>query len=218
MDRRRVAIVVPALNEAATIGDVVAGAARFGIALVVDDGSTDGTGVVAAAAGADVVRHPSRRGYDEAINSGFARAAELACEYVVTVDADGQHDPGLVGAFLEALDGGAEVVVGVRDRRARLAEILFGWAAYLRWKLRDPLCGMKAYRTDVWRELGHFDCYGSIGTELALFAAKRGKRILQIPVPTRERADAPRFGRRFDANRRILRALWIGMTQPAGPP
>ena len=208
-------MVIPALNESATIAAVVAGAVRYGVPIVVDDGSTDDTGAHAEAAGATVVRHPVNRGYDAAINSGFIRAAELDCAYVITLDADGQHDPTTVATFISALVAGADVVVGIRDRRARIGESLFAIAATARFGMRDPLCGMKAYRLEVWKELGHFDSYGSVGTELALFAARRGKKIAQLPVPTRDRADAPRFGRRFRANQRILRALWIGLIQPA---
>ena len=211
MERSRVAIVVPALNESRTIGAVVTGALRSGTPIVVDDGSTDDTGDRARAAGATVVRHDANRGYDGALNSGFARAAEIGCEYVITLDADGQHDPSIIDRFIAALDGGADVAVGIRHRRQRIGESLFAMIARVRWGLRDPLCGMKAYRVDVYRELGHFDSYGSIGTELALFAAKRGKRIVQIPLTTRDRADAPRFGRRFSANMRILRAMILGM-------
>jgi hypothetical protein len=63
----------------------------------------------------------------------------------------------------------------------------------------------------VYQALGHFDSYRSIGTELALFAARRGYRLAQVAVKTRDRADAPRFGRLLSANLRILRALALGM-------
>jgi glycosyltransferase involved in cell wall biosynthesis len=209
VDRHRIAVVIPALNEAATIGAVVRGAARFGTPIVVDDGSRDDTGARASEAGAAVVHHPANRGYDGALNSGFARADELGCEFVVTMDADGQHDLGMFAAFLRELEQGADVVVGVRDRRQRLGEHIYAAVGAMMWGIRDPLCGMKAYRTSVWRELGHFDSYNSIGTELAVYGARKGKRIAQVPVKTHDRLDAPRFGRRFAANRRILRALWI---------
>jgi len=207
-------LVIPALNESATIAAVVAGAVQYGVPIVVDDGSTDDTGARAEAAGAIVVRHPLNRGYDVAINSGFIRAEELGCQYVVTLDADAQHDPTTVAKFVMELEAGADVVVGHRDRRARIGELLFAIVATVRFGMRDPLCGMKAYRLSIWKELGHFDSYGSVGTELALYAARRGKRITQLPVPTRDRVDSPRFGRRFRANHRILRALWIGLILP----
>lgn len=211
MDRSRIGIVVPALNESRTIASVVAGARTFGTAIVVDDGSSDGTGDRAREAGANVVRHPVNRGYDAALNSGFMRAAELGCEYVITMDADGQHDPSILDTFIGALDAGADVVVGVRDRRQRIGETVFARAGNVFWGIRDPLCGMKAYRIGVFEELGYFDGYGSIGTELALFAASSAKRITQVPVHTRDRVDAPRFGRRLSANMRIFRALLLGL-------
>ena len=64
---------------------------------------------------------------------------------------------------------------------------------------------------DLYRELGHFDSYGSIGTELAIFAARRRKRIVEIPIVTRERVDNPRFDRMVNANLRIFRALFIAL-------
>jgi glycosyltransferase involved in cell wall biosynthesis len=207
MDRSRIGIVIPALNESKTIGAVVAQAAGFGTPIVVDDGSQDGTGAIAAQAGANVVSLPVNRGYDGALNAGFRRASEIDCAYVITMDADGQHNPGLLREFVAALDGGADVAVGVRDRRQRLGEHAFAWFGRLRFGMRDPLCGMKGYRIGVYRELGHFDSYHSIGTELALFAARRKLRIAQLPVVTRDRADQPRFGRVFSANLRIFRAL-----------
>ena len=211
MERHRIGIVIPALNEAKTIGSLVANASQCGIPIVVDDGSSDETGELATAAGASVVGHDFNRGYDQALNSGFARAEELGCEYVVTMDADGQHDPTILVSFIQALDDGADVVVGIRDRRQRVAEHIFAWVGSVKWGIRDPLCGMKAYRIGVYRELGHFDSSCSIGTELAIFAAKRGRKIAQLAVKTRERNDVPRFGTRYSANKRILRALWLGL-------
>jgi glycosyltransferase involved in cell wall biosynthesis len=211
VDRHRIGLIIPALNEAATIASVTANAGAYGIPIVVDDGSTDNTAAIATNAGAILVRHEVNRGYDGALNSGFARASQLGFEFVITMDADGQHDPALLGTFIKALGNGADVVTGIRDRRQRFAEHLFAWIGRAKWGIRDPLCGMKAYRMAVYNELGHFDSYNSIGTELAIYAAKRGKNIVQLPVKTRDRTDAPRFGRRFSANKRILRALWFSL-------
>lgn len=199
--------MIPALNEAASIAAVVSNASAYGVPIVTDDGSTDKTGEVAMAAGATVVRHDVNRGYDQALNSGFARAHEMGCQFVVTMDADGQHDSTIVASFLTALEQGADVVVGVRDRRQRIAEHVFAWVASRKWGINDPLCGMKGYRMRVYEELGHFDSYNSIGTELAIYAAKKGMKIGQVPVKTRDRVGAPRFGTRISANRRIFAAL-----------
>jgi len=211
MERHRIGIVIPALNEAATIASVVSKAYQYGVPIVVDDGSSDKTGELAAVAGATVVRHDANRGYDQALNSGFVRADELGCEYVVTMDADGQHDPVTLVSFIHLLEKGADVVIGTRNHHQRLAEHIFAWAASVKWGIHDPLCGMKAYRIDIYKELGHFDSYNSIGTELALYAAKTGKNIVQLPVKIHERIDTPRFGRRCSSNVRILRSLLKGI-------
>jgi len=208
MERHRIGIVIPALNEAATIASVVSKVCQYGIPIVVDDGSWDETGELATASGAIVVRHDATRGYDQALNSGFVRADELDCEYVITMDADGQHDPISLGVFIEALDAGAGIVLGIRPHYQRLAEHVFSWVTSARWGVTDPLCGMKGYRMDTYRSLGHFDSYNSIGTELMLYAVKNKKKVVQQPVTLYQRVDAPRFGNRLSSNMRLLRALW----------
>lgn len=207
----RLAIVIPAFNEESAIARVIAGAKRFGQVIVVDDASSDATARVAAEQGADVVRQPSNRGYDQALSAGAARAKALACDAFITMDADGQHDPDSIAVFLERLRAGADVVVGTRDRLQRFGEWAFAVVGRRLWRIPDPLCGMKCYRMRVYDDLGHFDSYQSIGTELALHAAKRGFPIDNVPILTRPRTGVSRFGAGWRANRRILRALAIGM-------
>lgn len=209
MERHRVGIVIPALNEAGTVAAIVSGAIQYGLPIVVDDGSSDETGALAEASGAVVVRIETTAGYDEALNSGFLRAEQLGCKYVITLDADGQHDPGILGQFIQMLDEGADLVVGVRDRYQRISEYVFSWIALRKWGIQDPLCGLKAYKLDLYRELGHFDSYSSVGTELAIHAARNLKSIAQVAVRTRNRMGASRFGG-ISANKKILRALFIG--------
>lgn len=207
MERPRLGIVIPAFNEAAVIGAVVAGATRFGTVIVADDASSDATAEVARAAGAEVVRLPRNVGYDRALQAGVERAKALGCTCFLTMDADGQHDPEAIARFVAALGSGADLVVGTRDRFQRVAEWLFAVFGRWLWNMNDPLCGMKCYRMRVYDSLGHFDSYGSIGTELAIHAARRGCVIVNVPIRTRPRSGTSRFGAGFRANMRILRAL-----------
>ena len=211
MDRSRlaIAIVIPALNEAATIKQVVEAVLPYGSCVVVDDGSTDDTASVARAAGATVVSHPKNQGYDAALDSGFRQAADTGCEAIITLDADGQHNPELLAKFVAALESGAAVALGERDRRQRFAEHVFAWYTQHRFGIFDPLCGLKAYRVEVYNALGHFDAYRSIGTELMLFAARRQYAITHIPFEVRERNGRPRFANRLVGNWRIFRALTL---------
>lgn len=209
--RAGVAAVVPALNEAATIADVVAGLNANAIVIVVDDGSTDETAQLAAGAGAVVVTHSENRGYDGALGTGVSRAAAMGLTYAVTLDADGQHDPDLLNRFVAALEEGADLVVGVRDKHQRFSERVFAWVGRRAWGIDDPLCGMKGYRLSAFAEAGAFDRYKSIGTAFAIFAARSGLKIVQVAVQTRPRVGTPRFGSGLRANIIILRALALGL-------
>src|SRR5262245_8694865 len=109
--------VVPAYQAEGTIGEVVRGVRAAGLerVLVIDDGSRDATAGVAAQAGASVLKHAANRGKGAALWTGFRAALRAACDAVVTLDADGQHDPRelprLVGAWRRQPDA---LVVGAR--------------------------------------------------------------------------------------------------------
>lgn len=208
----RIAVVIPAFNEAATIADVVRAVTAAGTVVVVDDASSDGTAAAAAAAGAEVVRNARNLGYDGALQRGFEAADRLAADIAITIDADGQHDAASVGRMLAPLLAGeCDLVLGIRPAAARTAEWLFNLYTRVRFGVPDILCGMKAYRMAVYRAHGRFDGSRSIGTELALAALRRGARVQTMPVPVRPRIGAPRFGSTIRANLRILRALWMAL-------
>jgi glycosyltransferase involved in cell wall biosynthesis len=211
MDKYRVGIVIPALNESLTITAVVEAVGKYGVPIVVDDGSTDNTAELALRSGAVVVMHEKNYGYDAALNSGFKKAEELGKKIIITVDADGQHDPSLIQEFIDAIDSGSDIVVGIRSKQQRFLEYLFAWYAVLRFGIKDPLCGMKAYRTTVYKELGYFDSYGSIGTELMIFAVKKGYRLEQIAFDLQDRIDKPRFGKMLSGNYKIMRAMILSI-------
>jgi glycosyltransferase involved in cell wall biosynthesis len=207
MDRSKIGLVIPAYNEAATIYGVVKAALEYGQPIVVNDCSSDDTAKLAEQAGAVVVTHQTNLGYDGALNSGFMKAAELDCQFIITLDADGQHNPKLIKGFIEALEDNADMVLGIRSSKPRFSEHLFALVTNKRFGIKDPLCGMKGYSAKVYDTLGHFDSYQSIGTELMLFAASRGFHFTQIFFNVEDRQDAPRFGNSLKANAKILKAM-----------
>jgi glycosyltransferase involved in cell wall biosynthesis len=125
----RTLIVIPAFNEAPRLAGVIAAIRRVapGAALlVVDDGSRDDTATQARAAGARVASHPFNLGYGAAVQTGYRYALWHGFEWVIQMDADGQHDPGSLARIREALAQGYDLVLGSRflDRtsyRPRLA-------------------------------------------------------------------------------------------------
>ena len=108
--------LIPAWNEAPRVGAVVRGAAVYLPVLVVDDGSEDETAQVAEAAGATVVRHSENRGKGVALMTGFAWAKERSYDAVLTLDADGQHDPEDIPKLVGAYQAGSNPLVDVAIR------------------------------------------------------------------------------------------------------
>lgn len=201
--------VIPALNEDEKIGSIVADVAdHTDQVVVIDDGSTDETGQRAREAGAVVVTHQENKGYDQSIDDGFVRAETLGATVVFTFDADGQHFATDIPNILAPIRvGNADVVVGTRPTKARISEYLFGLYTNTRIGVVDPLCGFKAYRIGVYRDAGCFDSHSTIGTQLMLQAYKRGYNIEQVSIQLAKREDKSRFGRRFEANWKISRAI-----------
>ena len=207
MGGSRVAVVIPAYNEAATIGSIVAQVVKMMPVVVVDDCSEDDTAAVASAAGAHVVRNPTNLGYDQSLDSGVAVAIAQGHEYIITMDADGEHDPKDLPKFREALLRDAiPLVVGVRPRKQRFAEVLMCAYVRMRFGVHDILCGMKGYRTDLLPK-GIMADRSSIGTHAAISAIRRGNRFRNVPIHVKARPGMPRFGIGWQANRRILIAL-----------
>ena len=126
--------VIPAYQEGPRIGAVVTTARRHLPVVVIDDGSLDDTAAAAEQAGAVVLRQVPNAGKGAALRAGFRHALAAGVEAVVTLDADGQHDPDEIPSFLRAFQGSRpELIVGRRDFSAmpparRLSNTIGGWA------------------------------------------------------------------------------------------
>ena len=73
-------------------------------------------------------------------------------KYVITFDADDQHDPKIITNFLNSLKNGSKVVCGIRNRKQRFAENIFSLYTNFRWGIKDPLCGMKGYSINIYKD------------------------------------------------------------------
>ena len=113
----RALVIIPAYNEEealpATLGELRAAQPHLDVVLV-SDGSTDRTAEVARQAGVSVLELPFNLGIGGALRAGFLYAVRNGYSHAVQFDADGQHDPGNIDDLLEALRGGADMVVGSR--------------------------------------------------------------------------------------------------------
>lgn len=206
MDRSKL-ILIPAYNEAGTIADVVKKARQYGTVVVVDDRSTDDTARLATEAGALVLTNETNEGYEGNLNRGFSYA--IANDYlsIVTIDADGEHDPSLLELFFDALvKYDYPIVLGVRPKKQRFAEIVMGLYCDVAYGVNDILCGMKGYKLSLLKEVS-VRAGDKIGTAAAMQALRQGTSFVQIPVSGVQRIDQPRFGSIYRANLRIFKTL-----------
>jgi len=135
--------LIPAYNEAAHVADVVAGVRAHLPVLVVDDGSTDDTAACAEAAGAIVLRQVPNQGKGTALRAGFRQALDEGYDAVLTLDADGQHDPAEIPEFLHTYAARhADLIIGARDFSQmppvrRLSNTVGRWA--FSWAIGQPI-------------------------------------------------------------------------------
>jgi glycosyltransferase involved in cell wall biosynthesis len=117
-DKRKMLVLVPAYNEADRIAPVIREASGYLPVLVVDDGSSDNTSAVAVQQGAELLSQEPNQGKGAALRAGFSFAINNHYDAVITLDADGQHDPAEIPHFIEAFrKRRADLIIGARDFR-----------------------------------------------------------------------------------------------------
>jgi glycosyltransferase involved in cell wall biosynthesis len=188
-------VIIPALNEAGAIADVVAALQSAGSwreIIVVDDGSTDGTGERAMAAGAVVVRHPYNKGNGAAVKSGVRYATGT---HVLIVDGDGQHRPSDAARLIYRLQE-YDLVVGARSTGTqataarRVGNTLLNWlASYLTERpIPDLTSGFRAARRECLVEFLHLVPNGfSTPTTTTLAFIKAGYSVFFEPIEAEQR-------------------------------
>jgi glycosyltransferase involved in cell wall biosynthesis len=214
----KLVVQLPALNEEASIEQVINGIPRDipGITetrvVVVDDGSTDRTGEAARRAGAIVVRHEQPRGVGSAFRSGVQQSTDLGADIIVTIDADGQFDPADIRTLIQPiLDGQADFVTASRFIDPALIPDMpamkrWGNDFMARWisrmvkhKFHDVSCGFRAYSRNAFLRLvltGDF----TYTHEVFLTLAFSGIPIREVPIRIR--------GVREHGESRVANNLW----------
>ena len=202
MVKPRISVVIPAYDEAMSIGEVVANCkALCDQIIVVDDGSTDDTYSVATNSGAEVVRNKKNLGITKAVQRGL-KAADG--DIIVTLDADGQHNPTDIPKLTKPItDEKADVVLGVRDEIPNYSEKVINALTSISVKCSDTGTGFRAIRASIAEKMKlHGKCL--CGT-FVLEAYRRRARIVEVPVKTKERI----YGTRKVKTRHIQQFFYV---------
>ena len=186
-------MLIPAYQAEKTIGSLVREVHALGLRVaVVDDASTDGTAARAQAAGAQVIRRPVNGGKGAALREGFSVIFRSGVDWIVTMDADGQHLASEIQLLLqEAVRGRSDIVIGNRmeDPRGmpldrRLTNRFMSWliSRLAGQRVPDTQCGFRAISRQVLESVtlvsGHFE----IESELVIRGARAGFRISSVPI------------------------------------
>jgi glycosyltransferase involved in cell wall biosynthesis len=208
--------LIPAWNEAAFIGPVVAAARERIPVLVVDDGSGDETPIIAEESGATVVRHPENRGKGEALLTGFSWAKEHHYQAVLTLDADGQHDPAEIPQFLKVYETGAfDLIIGRRkfdqmpfpNRFANpIGSRLLSIA--LNQKIYDNQSGFRLHTRRLLDALDLTTTGFELEVEVIIQAVCLGMRIGWIPIRTIYGTGKVSYFHPIHDTRRFLGMVW----------
>ena len=215
----QISVVIPCLNEEEAVGAVVDDAwrgiersGRTGEVIVVDNGSTDGSAAAAATAGAEVVSEP-RRGYGQAYLTGIEHARG---DYVVMADADGTYPVQELGAFVDELESGQDLVLGSRFH----GTIHQGAMPWLHRRIGNPIltgllnrlfgvrvsdahCGMRAVRRSALRRLDLHSTGMEFASEMVFKAFRRKLSVGELPIDYFPRTGESKLSRYGDAWRHV---------------
>jgi glycosyltransferase involved in cell wall biosynthesis len=190
-------VVIPAYNAAAHLAQVVRRVEEIvprERIIIVEDGSSDATFEIASGLGTILIRHDRNRGKGAALATAFNTALQMDIPFVITLDADGQHNPLEIPSFLSAQgESGADIVVGNRmtDTASmpwlrRATNWTTSWLLSLRTgqRIPDSQNGYRLHRTELFRHMHLVTTRYDTESEILIKAARRGAKIASVPVET----------------------------------
>jgi glycosyltransferase involved in cell wall biosynthesis len=189
-------VIIPAYNAASTISTLIANILNHvnkRDVVVVDDGSKDRTSALVRGFGIVVLQHPENRGKGEALKTGFLYALRNNYAAVITIDADLQHDPGLISGFIRRSDNPVGIIIGTRKRNLKNMPLARWFSNQLTsvmisvlagQSVRDSQSGYRWISTEVLKKIELKSKRYDLEPELLIKAGRIGIKIGRVPIST----------------------------------
>ncbi len=211
---KKIYAIIPAYEEVNSVGKVVSEVMPYvDKVLLIDDGSRDGTKDEARKSGANVVQFPINLGQGAALRTGFIIAKREQADIIITLDADGQHDPKEIPKFIHFIENEeADIVVGSRFLGEHESTSLIRYAGIKFFTglvrmltgvgISDLTCGFRAFRKEALENLSlEQDQYSA--PELLIKGVSAGFKIVEVPVTITQRS--------FGKPKKKLSKYWYGL-------
>lgn len=204
------AILIPSFNEGTSLKFLIKKVCKkFSNIIVVDDHSNDNSIKILNNYPVKVIRNKKRLGYEKSLNKGFKYIKNKKYNYLVTFDADGQHKVNDIERLIKKLKkNDCTLIVSERDKKQRLFEYIFCYFVKKKFKINDPLSGLKAInlkKINKYNDIKYPFKYS--GTYILLYCLIKKLKIESISIKTKNRDGKSKYGNIITSNFKLLNSL-----------
>jgi len=210
LEKNKIKILIPSHNEIKTLKKICLGIRGLNFdLLVVDDNSDDGTSTWLKKNSFNFIRNNKNIGYERSIIVGIKHLLKKkATEYIVTFDADGEHQIKDIKKITKVLKSNkVDIIIGNRDRLNRWTEYLLSFLFSVRFGIKDPLSGLKVYSANKLRLLQHKIKNNYFMVDLIILFKKKNFSSKNITINVKKRKDKPRVKNNLLVNLKILKLI-----------
>ena len=210
MQKHKIIIIIPCLNEEKTIIKICNKAQKYGKVLVVDDNSIDNTRKILIKNKIKFLKNKKNIGYEASLIKGIKHTIKFYknIKYLVTLDADEELPPESIPKLLYKLKkNNLDIIIGYRKKMNRYSEIVLNFLYKLRFNINDPVCGLKIYTIEVLKKT-----IGKISTNMFLvdiltLSNNYNYSLDNFKINVKKRIGSPRVGNFFRSNLKIIRII-----------
>lgn len=198
-------IVIPTYNEINSLKLILSKIHKKYNLLVIDDFSNDGTKTFLKKKNINFIRNKKNEGYEKTVLKGLKYAHRKKFKYVLTFDSDGEHNVDDVPRLIKRIKfKNCDLVIANRNRKNRVTEILLSFISQFKYKVSDPVSGLKIYNVNKLNNIDYYNQKKLYLTNIVISFINNGYQIDNINVVSKRRSDKSKVGSIFFTNIKIF--------------